>query len=246
MPNIKIDQVVIGDRFRKDLGDIGSLAASMADLGLLQPIVIDQENRLIAGHRRLEAAKQLGWTEIPVNVINLADIVKGEVAENLIRKDFTASEIAAIKKALEPLEKAQAEERKKAGIPAAESDKGRVDDKIAAVVGVSRDSLSKIETIAKAAEQDKAQYGEILEQVDRNELSINAAHQKVTGQTKPKKERKERQVKDTVFMTAEVFDDLTEAIELVKAGKSKRIGLRHDGDKVLEISLSPPVEVEAV
>lgn len=237
MPNIKIDQVVIGDRFRKDLGDIGSLAASMADLGLLQPIVIDQENRLIAGHRRLEAAEQLGWTEIPVNVINLADIVKGEVAENLIRKDFTASEIAAIKKALEPLEKAQAEERKKAGIPAAESDKGRVDDRIASAVGMSRDSLSKIETIAKAAEQDKAQYGEILEQVDRNELSINAAHQKVTGQTKPKREKKERQVKNFVLLSADLFDTANQIINEAHNNGDRNVVLKHDGHRVLEVNL---------
>ena len=43
---------------------------------------------LIAGKRRLEAYKVLGWIEIPVTVVDLAEIVRGEFAENAIRKDF--------------------------------------------------------------------------------------------------------------------------------------------------------------
>jgi hypothetical protein len=43
----------VGDRHRRDMGDIEAPARSMADLGLLQPIVIRPDDRLIAGHRRL-------------------------------------------------------------------------------------------------------------------------------------------------------------------------------------------------
>ena len=77
-----VNAIVVGTRHRKDMGDIASLAASMAELGLLQPIVIRPDGRLIAGERRLRAAKLLGWTAIPVTVVDLDAVVRGEFAEN--------------------------------------------------------------------------------------------------------------------------------------------------------------------
>ena len=53
MTTRRIDEIVVGERHRRDLGDIDALARRMADLGLLQPIVIKPDDRLLAGHRRL-------------------------------------------------------------------------------------------------------------------------------------------------------------------------------------------------
>ena len=44
---------------------INLLAKSMDDYGFTRPIVIDRDNVILAGHGRLEAAKQLGMTEVP-------------------------------------------------------------------------------------------------------------------------------------------------------------------------------------
>ena len=63
--------IKVGSRFRRDLGDIDALAKSISTVGLLHPIVINENNELIAGVRRLEACKKLGWTDIPVHVVNL-------------------------------------------------------------------------------------------------------------------------------------------------------------------------------
>ena len=52
---------------------------------------------------------------IPVTVVDLDDIVRGEFAENAYRKDFTLSEAVAIKRALEPIERAAAKERQREG-----------------------------------------------------------------------------------------------------------------------------------
>jgi ParB family chromosome partitioning protein len=103
MTTRKISDIVVSTRHRKDMGDIAGLAASMADLGLLHPIVIRPDNVLIAGERRLLAAKLLGWETIPVTVVHLDAVARGELAENEVRKDFTLSEAVAIKRALEPL-----------------------------------------------------------------------------------------------------------------------------------------------
>src|SRR5258706_549672 len=109
---LPINQIRVGKRHRKDPGDIAGLAASMAEPGgLLHPIVVRPDGRLIAGERRLRAAKLLGWTEIPITVVALDDIVRGEFAENTHRKNFTLSEAVAIKRALEPIERAAAKAR---------------------------------------------------------------------------------------------------------------------------------------
>ena len=69
--DLSIDQISIAPgRSRKDMGDIDSLAASIQDVGLLHPVVVTPENVLIAGERRLLAVKQLGWTTVPVTVVD--------------------------------------------------------------------------------------------------------------------------------------------------------------------------------
>src|SRR5215831_15235654 len=82
----QINDIVVGTRHRKDMGDVDGLAASMAELGLLHPIVVRPDGVLVAGERRLRAAKMLGWTEIPVNIIDLEAVTRGEFAENAVRK----------------------------------------------------------------------------------------------------------------------------------------------------------------
>jgi ParB/RepB/Spo0J family partition protein len=91
-----VESILVENRFRKDLGDIHVLAKNIDEIGLLQPIVVTPDGRLIAGQRRHLAFKYLGKTEIPVHVVNLDEIIRGEFAENMHRKDFTASEISEI------------------------------------------------------------------------------------------------------------------------------------------------------
>jgi ParB family chromosome partitioning protein len=89
-----ISDIVVGVRHRKDMGDIAGLAASIRDVGLLHPIVVRRDDGvLIAGERRIAACRSLGWTKIPAREVDLAEIARGELAENAIRKDFLPSEI---------------------------------------------------------------------------------------------------------------------------------------------------------
>jgi ParB family chromosome partitioning protein len=110
-PSRPISSIRVGARHRRDLGDVDGLAVSIAELGLLHPVVIKPDGALIAGERRLEACKKLGWADVPVTVVELDQIVRGEFAENANRKDFLPSEIDAIRRELEPLEKAAAKQR---------------------------------------------------------------------------------------------------------------------------------------
>lgn len=97
---VRTNLIKIGDRFRKDMGDLDSLAASINDLGLLQPIGIDSNYRLIFGERRLRAFEILGLERIAARFIDVAKLA-AEHAENEVRKDFTAAERVAIGAAIE-------------------------------------------------------------------------------------------------------------------------------------------------
>jgi ParB family chromosome partitioning protein len=79
---IAIATIQRGERIRQDLGDIPSLAASIAKLGLLHPIVLDPQLKLIVGARRLEAMRQLGHKRIPATIAEtFADIAQALCAE---------------------------------------------------------------------------------------------------------------------------------------------------------------------
>ena len=51
---------------------VAQIAASIKEFGWTNPILIDGENGIIAGHGRLMAARKLGYTEVPT--IELADL----------------------------------------------------------------------------------------------------------------------------------------------------------------------------
>ena len=61
-----VSSIVVGERHRRDSGDLTPLMDSMKRVGLLQPVTITPDGYLICGYRRLEAAKQLGWNTLRV------------------------------------------------------------------------------------------------------------------------------------------------------------------------------------
>jgi hypothetical protein len=55
----------VGERRRKSFGGLASLKRSIETSGLLHPIVLRNGHQLVAGARRLESCRQLGWATIP-------------------------------------------------------------------------------------------------------------------------------------------------------------------------------------
>jgi ParB family chromosome partitioning protein len=93
---VPIEDIIVKKRIRKDMGNIPALAESMRRLGQISPISITKKNHLVAGARRLEAAKLLGWRTINAIIVDLPnDVVKleYEIEENMHRQDFSAEEI---------------------------------------------------------------------------------------------------------------------------------------------------------
>jgi DNA modification methylase len=54
------------------LSDIDDLASSIQEVGLLQPLVIDEKNRVISGNRRLVAIQQLGIKTVEVEKVRIS------------------------------------------------------------------------------------------------------------------------------------------------------------------------------
>lgn len=103
-PNtVPVDQITLNPwqpRRDFDADELAALKQSLAKHGLLQPVLVrptDNGYQLVAGERRLRAAREAGWKEIPVHIVNLNDQATFEAAliENIQRSD------------LNPIEKAQ-------------------------------------------------------------------------------------------------------------------------------------------
>ena len=79
-------------------GSVRELADSIAEIGLLNPITVDQGHTLIAGLHRLEAAKLLGWTEIECVISGLEGLRAelAEIDENFVRSDLTPLEFGEL------------------------------------------------------------------------------------------------------------------------------------------------------
>ncbi len=177
------DRILVGERVRRDAGDVQSLAASIGMVGMLQPVVVTPDFRLIAGWRRLAAAKLLKLDRVPIAIVQTAldatRLLVAERDENTCRKDFTPSEAVAIGERIEALEKPKAEERKqatqakpgigKAGggkLPSPEPSSRKTRDAVGKAVGMSGKTFEKARAVVAAAAKDPA-HRKLVERMDK-------------------------------------------------------------------------------
>lgn len=84
---------------RMEFGDTDELANSIDKKGLLNPLTVrasKDEFEIVAGHRRFEALKKLGWKEIPCQIIDVPDkdAYETTLAENIQRRTLNPIEEA--------------------------------------------------------------------------------------------------------------------------------------------------------
>jgi hypothetical protein len=193
---ISIKDIIIGDRFRKDLGDLEGLAESIKEVGLLQNPVLNEANELICGARRIEAVVQyLHWKEIPVTIVSLSDILSGEFHENANRKNFTSTETIEIKHELEKRFSAEAKKRQgqrnDLNIPSTstesedwdESEPNDTRDKVANYFGIGWNTLDKLENVVSAAKENPIEFGELPTKIDEG-MKVNTAWKKIQPEVK--------------------------------------------------------------
>lgn len=103
---IKLEDLNIGKNWSRTfgVGDIQELVDSMSAHGQITPVIVDDQNNLIAGFRRVAAATQLGWTEIEA-VVNDAgrDPKIVNLIENMNRENLSLwEEIQSIRDVFGP------------------------------------------------------------------------------------------------------------------------------------------------
>lgn len=150
---MKIDEIIVKDRIRKDSGGMMELINDIKANGLINPVTINTDHVLLAGYRRLTACKALGMTDIPVHMVSTKSEeqdLKVEISENEIRKEFTMTERLDYARRLQRIESIKADKRQKEGKDLSQnSDKGRTDETVAEQTGIgSRDTLRKAQIIA--------------------------------------------------------------------------------------------------
>lgn len=90
--DVLLREIKVGERFRKDYGDIEALKESITRYdGCLEPILLDRDNNLLAGGRRFRAHQELNRPRIHALYIDEVDEIKAreiELEENIQRKDL--------------------------------------------------------------------------------------------------------------------------------------------------------------
>lgn len=195
-----IDAIKVNGRHRQNLGDLTDLRESIAARGLLHPVVVTETGDLIAGQRRLEACRQLGWEEIPVtvagNLTDATDLLLAERDENTCRLDMAPSEKVALGRALEELERPRAKARQRAsgesyGKGSGESPEpipGRSEtrDVVGLAVGMSGFTYHRAKKVVEAAESGDPIAAAAVEEMDRSG-KVNPAYRKaIKGETTTK------------------------------------------------------------
>jgi N6-adenosine-specific RNA methylase IME4 len=124
---------------------------------------------------RLAQGDRLTDANVLVEHVVRLEIVHGELAENVDRLNFPPSDIEAIRRALEPIEKAAAKARQVAGKEVPESfgkdrHKRETSSRIGAFAGVSGRTVEKIAAVVAAAEAEPERFGKLQADMDRTGL----------------------------------------------------------------------------
>ena len=90
-----IAEINLDNEYLRTGTDVSALKKSIESVGLIHPVTINQQGELLAGARRLQAAKELGWVEIPVHVVDRDVLVEELISidENLVRSPLTPLEL---------------------------------------------------------------------------------------------------------------------------------------------------------
>lgn len=198
---LRISEVQVAERIRKDNGGLEELANDIREHGLINPITVMEQTYggyvLIAGLRRLKAMELLGAEEIRATVMTALEVdemLMLEIAENEQRKEFTVSEKLAFAEKLKAVEAEKAKQRqirKSSNFVVA----NRPPQTKHAETGKARDIVAQKAGFTSTTQMRRAQAvsesrPDLMEQVDKGEKSISGAYSDMqrgtTGGEKPK------------------------------------------------------------
>ena len=168
--NIPIADINVKGRIRQDAGNLDDLAKSIESVGLLHPVVLTQDYKLIVGGRRIAAFLHLKRDTIPAIIVSekweLAKLLEAEGDENTCRKALTPEEAVHLGQNVEKAFADMAKAKQKAGggdkksskaksggvnpptlIPEPQDEGARTKAQAAAVAGMERKAYTRAEEV---------------------------------------------------------------------------------------------------
>jgi len=146
---------------KREHGNIEELKASIKELGLINPLTINQNFKLLAGRRRYQALKELNIEKVPVRILKSENELfdfRVSLIENLQRKNLSDPEIALAIKEYDEM-KRKIEGEPKPGYrtdlkgPLPHGSEGWTQEKTAEDLNISQQTVSKAIQIANAIEE---------------------------------------------------------------------------------------------
>ena len=211
---VDIDKIVVGDRIRKDFGDIQELADDIKENTLLNALVVTPSGNgngtylLIAGERRLRACKLLGYKAVPVNTVGVDDAEQAlmmEISENECRKEFTKTERLEYARRLAQLERAKSEQGKRTDLAqdVVQGERNRAANAVAQALGTNRETLRQELFIADHSDMlDPADFADW----DEGKLSTNKAFQRIKAAQKQAEQERDAAEHDAAELRSKLSD----------------------------------------
>jgi len=150
---------------RREHGNIEELKNSIKEVGLINPLTINQNYRLLAGRRRFQALKELGFKTVPVRVLESEDELfdfRVALIENIQRKNLSDPELAAAIKEYDEMMRRLKGSKPKGNIetlkqftdlPQCNKSEGWTQEQTAKNLNISQPAVSKAIQIATAIEE---------------------------------------------------------------------------------------------
>ena len=159
-----------------DQTDVSELAKSIAENGLLEPLVITKQGNLLSGHRRLSAVKQLGWEDVEVRVVDVDNEVIALIEHNRYRTK-SEKDILRESRFLEKELRSQIGR----GRNAAQDRQGKklkLDLELSKRLGVGTSKLKQLRSIENYEPK-------LIDEIDQGKISVSAAYKKVRSKFAP-------------------------------------------------------------
>ena len=152
-----------------NLSNIDDLVDSISEVGLLSPLIIDKQNQVISGNRRLAAIKTLGWEKVSVEVADVSDEdVVGILIHHNKQRVKSTREILNEYFALEKIHGKGQGRRTDLETSGSSTKGGVARDVIAEKVGLSSSQMSRILFIEK-------RQPSLIDEIDGGRLTVNKA-----------------------------------------------------------------------
>ena len=166
------------------LSNIEELSRSILEVGLLERIVIDENFRVISGHRRLEAIKSLGWKNVRCEQISLPDdqVLNRLIHHNKQRVKTCRELVNETKVLFEEYKLGQGKRNDLTSGTRSTSSRSR--DTVGEMIGISGRQVSKLLFIDK---EDPS----LIDLIDKGILTVSQAYLQVNRLKKEQESRLE-------------------------------------------------------